>query len=130
MSSNEKDETEIKVNDKRRFDSEGNARDVAKEEFQLVGEAVAKGAPEGSVPQVDFSAFVMSLATQSLIQLGEAKPPPGMNIPVDVAAAKQTIDILCMLEDKTRGNLDPQEAKLFEEILHQLRLSYLRKAKK
>lgn len=79
--------------------------------------------------EINFSSFVMSLATQALMQLGEIPPPPGVSLHVDVGAAQQSIDILTMLEQKTKGNLDQAEAQLLEEILHQLRVSFLRRRK-
>jgi len=83
-------------------------------------------APEGDV---SFMSFLMSLATQALVQVGEMEPPEGMQIPVDVEAARQTIDILAMLQRKTRGNLSGDEARFLEEVVHSLRMSYVRRAK-
>lgn len=82
--------------------------------------------PEDDNP-ITFASFVMSLATQALMLLGEIKAPNGAEIPVDPEAAKQTIDILDMIEKKTRGNLDAEEKHLIEEILHSLRMSYVRR---
>lgn len=82
-------------------------------------------APEGEEGGIDFSSFVMSLATQALVQLGEMQPPSGMEIPIDREAAHQTIEIIAMLSRKTRGNLSAVEAKLLEDILHNLRMSYV-----
>jgi len=76
--------------------------------------------------EIDFSSFVISLGTQALMQLGVIKAPEGMAMPVDKQAAKQTIDILSMLERKTKGNLDPTEAKLLEEVLHNCRIGFIR----
>ena len=73
-----------------------------------------------------FGSFIMSLATQALMQLGEMKPPPGMPMEKDVDAARQTIDILNLLETKTRGNLDAAEKQLMEKILTTLRMSFVR----
>jgi hypothetical protein len=80
----------------------------------------------GGEYQMNFSSFVISLATQALCQLGEAGAPEGFEIPIDHAAAKQTIDILRMLQDKTKGNLVTEEARLMEEVLHQLQLTYVK----
>lgn len=79
--------------------------------------------------EITFSSFVVSLATQALMQLGQIKPPPGVNLPVDPMAAKQTIDILTVLQIKTRGNLDAEEDRLLEEVLHSLRIGYVKAAK-
>jgi hypothetical protein len=56
------------------------------------------------------------------------KPPPGINVPLDRESARHTIDILGMLQHKTHSNLTEDEAKLLEEVLHNLRLSYVRAA--
>ncbi len=81
-------------------------------------------------PEINFSSFIISLATQSLMQLGEIKPPPGMNVPLDRESARHTIDILGLLQQKTAGNLTEEEDKLMVEVLHNLRLSYVRVGQK
>lgn len=82
---------------------------------------------EGGYPPLTFGAFVVSLATQAMWQLGVAPPPPGVKIPLDRAAAKQTIDLLAMLQEKTRGNLEQDEADQLEEILHSMRMVFIRR---
>lgn len=128
---------EVKIIDRRRFDDVGNERNEdnkgdsiegvvsasSKAELNLEKQDTGKDTP---LPEIDFSGFIMSFATQAMMQLGLLKPPEGIPLQVDLLAAKQTIDILEMLEKKTRSNLDESEKKLFEEILHSLRLSYLR----
>jgi hypothetical protein len=84
-------------------------------------------APSLESPAVTMTSFLVSLATQAMVQMGQMPPPPGMEIPVDVESAKGTIDILAMLHQKTLGNLTPEEAKLLEDVLHSLRVAYLRK---
>jgi hypothetical protein len=83
---------------------------------------------EAGDSDINFSSFVISLATQALMQLGEMRPPPGINVPLDRESARRTIDILGMLQHKTQSNLTQEEAKLLEEVLHNLRLSYVRAA--
>ena len=79
----------------------------------------------GSLPEIDFGTFVMSLASSVLVHLGEIAHPdsdkPELNLPI----AKQTIDILGMLEDKTRGNLTQEEAQLLTNLLYDLRMKYV-----
>jgi len=131
----------FKIEDRRRFDMQGNERQVA---GTLEKEAeVSAGSPAGGkmeknnglkaapqeekpLPPINFSSFVISLATQALMQLGQVKPPAGVDINVDRAAAKQTIDLLSMLEEKTKGNLDEEEVRLLSEVLHNLRLSFVK----
>jgi hypothetical protein len=76
---------------------------------------------------VSFTSFVMSLATQSMVHMGEMQAPAGMDIPVDLESSRQTIDILGMLQRKTRGNLSSEESRFMEEVLHTLRMSYVRR---
>jgi hypothetical protein len=76
--------------------------------------------------EIDFSSFIVSLASQALLQMGVMDAPEGMNVEVDVSAAKHTIDILGLVQIKTKGNLDAQEAQLLESVLHDLRLAYVK----
>lgn len=87
------------------------------------------GAGQGEEP-VAFTSFVMSLATQVLVQLGEMPAPSGMEIPQDLESARQTIDILTMLQSRTRGNLTTEEVRFLEEVLHSLRMSFINAKKK
>lgn len=82
--------------------------------------------PMADEEALSFSSFVISLATQALMQLGQMPTPDGVPIPVDREAAKQTIEIIAMLQLKTRGNLQPDETRLLQEVLHNLRLAYVK----
>ncbi len=81
----------------------------------------------GSTAAIDFSTFVLSLGTSALYQLGqvadsESGTPLGEpNRPL----ARQTIDTLEMLAEKTRGNLEPGEVKLLESILYELHMKFV-----
>jgi hypothetical protein len=79
--------------------------------------------------KVTFESFVASMATQALIQLGEMPAPPGIKIPKDLSSAKNTIDILNMLKEKTSGNLDSKEQRMLDELIHNLRLNFVNKSK-
>lgn len=79
---------------------------------------------------VAFTSFIMSLATQVLVQLGEMPPPQGMEIPIDLESARQTIDIMTMLQRRTKGNLSAEETRFMEEVLHSLRISFINAKKK
>ena len=77
-------------------------------------------------PQVSFVAFVFSLASNAAVHFGDI-PDPMTNErrPVDLEAAEQLIEILGMLEEKTRGNLTPEERQLLEQLLYELRMRYV-----
>ncbi|MBP1716907.1 MAG: hypothetical protein H6Q43_345 [Deltaproteobacteria bacterium] len=86
--------------------------------------------PEGvSLPEINFSSFVFSLSTSALLHLGEVADPITGKIEKDLPLAKQTIDILGMLQEKTRGNLTADEEKLLENLLADLRWRYVREVK-
>lgn len=84
-------------------------------------------AENGDIPPVDFNILVLSLNTSALINLGETGTAESG--PVDLPLARNAIDMLCMLEVKTRGNLTGEEERLLNQVLFDLRLRYARRAK-
>lgn len=80
--------------------------------------------------QIDFVTFVMSLASSAFVHMGDAPHPETGGLVEELALAKQTIDILGMLEAKTKGNLSPEEEKFLENLLMDLRLRYVQKTAK
>jgi hypothetical protein len=84
---------------------------------------------DASLPEIDFSSFIFSLSTSALLHLGEVPDPITQKREKNLPLAKQTIDILGILQQKTRGNLNPEEDKMMEHILADLRWRYIREAK-
>ncbi len=83
-------------------------------------------APETGLPQIDFSTFILSLSTSALFHLGLVDDPQGGGrAEPDLALASQTIDTLAVLQEKTRGNLDDEEARLLESLLYELRMRFV-----
>jgi uncharacterized protein DUF1844 len=74
---------------------------------------------------IDFSTFLVGLASSALIHLGEAPNPETGSQAKDLALARQTLDLLSLLREKTRGNLSTEEERLFEGLLTDLRLRYV-----
>jgi len=105
---------------------ESSAREEAKERAR-VKEKVAQEMP---FPEINFSTFIFSLNTSALLHLGEIPDPATGKQQEDLSMAKQTIDLLAMLKEKTKGNLAPDEDNLLKHILYELRLRYVQKAKK
>ena len=79
--------------------------------------------------EIDFGSFVASLAASVLVHLGEAQEDMPDGIDAHLASARQVIDILGMLQAKTRGNLTHEEQGLLEEVLYDLRLKFLQSTK-
>ena len=78
-----------------------------------------------ALPPLDFSTFVLSLGSSAMVNLGHV-PAPGDDAPqIDLSAAKQIIDILGILEEKTRGNLESSEEQLLRTLLYDLRVHYV-----
>lgn len=82
--------------------------------------------PGGTLmPEATFSTFILSLASSALVHLGEVPEPSTGQTQADLTLAKHTIDVLCMLKCKTEKGLDPEEKKLLEDVLYELRLKYV-----
>lgn len=75
-----------------------------------------------------FSAFVLGLASSALIHLGVAPHPETNTTAVDLVLARQSIDVLTLLRDKTRGNLTADEEQLFTSVLTDLRMRFVEKS--
>lgn len=145
----ERDESRgFKVTDRRRFSESGETRDesapetppaaakaeppVAETPSQLPPEHPMErpddpppdAAPDDDEP-LTFSTFVLSLSTQALCHLGEMASPFTGRIERDLVAGKQVIDILGILAEKTRNNLDATEQSLLDAILYDLRMRYV-----
>lgn len=141
MDDNEK-EGDIKIKDKRRFDSEGDARapdeDTGEKQAEVKAEvkeepvkakAEGQGAEREGLPPIDFSTFVLSLATSAQVHLGAIANPQTSKLETNLPLAKETIDLLEILKEKTKGNLTNDEGRLFEHLLYDLRMMYVDRSK-
>jgi len=140
----------FKVTDRRSFTDEAEPRDNASEQPSSSASSTASPAassaarppapanaagvtaepPTAAFPPVDFHTFVLSLGSSALLHLGELEHPDVGAPQKDLPLAKHTIDILVMLEEKTKGNLTPAEEKLIGSLLYDLRLRYVEAQKK
>jgi len=124
----------FKVEDRRRFSETGEARAQPQgtEPSDATQERSAAPHPaQGELPsfEINFSTFLLSLSTQALAYLGEIPDPINHRHEVDLSAAKQMIDILGILKEKTKGNLEKAEDGLLESVLYDLRLKYVERAR-
>jgi len=86
---------------------------------------MADQTPPVALGPIDFSTHVLSLASSALIALGKMPDPDGASHPVDIETARHLIDVLAMLEAKTKGNLDEAETKLLASLIYDLRVAYV-----
>jgi hypothetical protein len=126
----------FKVVDRRLYGEEGRMREESEEapvNREPAAKATPERTPEPSLEQEEFTddevggfaGVVQFLGTTAMFQLGLMQGPSGERIPADMVSARHTINMLDILERKTRGNLTPEETKLLEEILFELRMSFV-----
>jgi hypothetical protein len=85
---------------------------------------VIQSPPAGS-GRIDFTAFLLGLASSALIHMGATAHPDTGRVERDEALARQSLDLLAMLQEKTRGNLSPEEERFFAALLTDLRLKFI-----
>jgi hypothetical protein len=123
------EESEIKIKDRRRFSSDAPepAQQGSPAGQEKSGAQETKAEYLSDVPQrANFSSFILGLSTQALMYLGEIPDPQDGKAHQDLSAAKQFIDILGILKEKTTGNLDRGETELLDHILFDLRMRYVK----
>ncbi len=146
---NKEEEKSFKVTDRRRFASEASetAGDANEKDSEttLAPETKAADAEtaekksteqkkpenkdtsaEARLPQINFSTFILSLNSSALVQLGLIEDPVTGETDKNLPLAKQTIDILGMLDEKTKGNLTVDESMMLKNMLYDLRMLYVR----
>lgn len=134
----EEGEGEFKVVDKRRFHEEGGeikvSPDTPEEKKERTAQPSAKKGEEkkgeerpsrGEPAQIDFTTFVLSLVSSTQVHLGLIANPVTGKQEKDMLAARQSIDILDMLKEKTKGNLAGEEERLLDYVLYDLRMKYV-----
>lgn len=123
----EKSEPEIKVTDRRRFSSEGEPLEAAEAEQESAadaegGESLGESMP---LPPPTFEFLALSLRWQAELQLGLYQTEKQPERRPDLEGARHSIDLLGMLQEKTRGNLSLEEQRLLENSLTELRFRYV-----
>lgn len=78
------------------------------------------------MPKVTFSTFVLSMASSTLVHLGEVPNPETNTKQPNKILAKHSIDMLNMLQEKTVGNLDAQEKQMLDNMLFELKMKYVK----
>ena len=126
----EEQEKSFVIRDKRfSAPKEEKGESQIKEEPKVEGAAEQdSSAQQGPLAEIDFTNFMLSLSTSALIQLGEIQDPFTQKSAKNLPLAKQTIDLIGMLKEKTKGNLSPEEEKIIEYVLYDLRMRYVKAA--
>ena len=135
----EKKEKSFVIKDKRIFDESGDVRKEtetltqekpletkAEKAQQPPVEESQETPPEEYLPEMNFANFVLSLSTTAMYHFGDFPDPVSRKAEKNLIAAKQTIDILGLLQTKTEGNLDENEKSLLDGLLFELRMRYVK----
>ena len=108
----------------RKLQIDDDWKNQAAEEKEQLAREVEDPSPR-SLPQADFTGLVNLLAMQVVVGLGGMAGHDGRRIPPNLELAKHHIDLLDVLDGKTKGHLEPDEKKLLDTTLHQLRMAYV-----
>jgi hypothetical protein len=128
------------IKDRRLFDESGAARgeEKVKEEKKKAEESPDEGlktspaendsaeTEDAPLPEIDFAGFIFSLSTTAMYHFGDFPDPVTKKATRNLAAAKQTIDILSILKTKTEGNLDENEKQMLDGVLYELRMRFVK----
>lgn len=131
------DKKEFVVKDRRAFAEEDKETEIKEEKAEPAKEDAKTEEPEKAaepdkdtedfqLPEINFPTFIFSLNSSVLMHLGVIEDPSTGETVKNLPIAKQTIDILGMLEEKTQGNLTEDEAKMLKNILYDLRMIYVK----
>jgi hypothetical protein len=117
--------------EKAKLREKAEVKEAAVEEaFQEASQKAAaeadKTAQEMRLPEISLSSFIFSLSSSAFVGLGAIPDPHTGKVEKNLPLVKQTIDLLGLLRDKTRNNLTPEEEALFDHVLYDLRMSYVR----
>ena len=105
---------------------ESGGKGASESESVRAKKAYLKDEDGARLPKIDFSTFVISLNSSALVQLGILDDPTTGEKSKNLMLAKQTIDVLGMMEEKTQGNLNADEANMLKSILYDLRILYVK----
>lgn len=114
------------VRDRRGGNSEAAAKATGPgESSKPVASSESDAAHQAPAFPVTFSSFVISLGSSSLMLMGEKLDPQQQAVPVNLPQAKEIIDLLSVLEEKTKGNLTSEEQTVLRDMLYALRMKYV-----
>ncbi len=130
----EAEEKGFTIKDRRSFDTDGDLKKEQEKEDEKKAAALKEDKPgkkqeSRPLPEVNFNSLIFSLSSSALLHTGEIADPQTGEKRKDLALAKHSIDIIAMLKDKTKGNLNNEEQQFIDSILTDLRLRYVKACK-
>ena len=140
MAGEEGSSSGFKVVDRRPFAADGSRKEEIPGDEEKVEAAPEREPSTLREPQSEpqqygddspgFETLVSYLSTTAMFQLGLIPGPSGEHVPADMPNAQRTIDLLEVLQEKTQGNLSGGESRLLEDVLYELRMSFVEMQKR
>jgi hypothetical protein len=141
MAKEEGSSSGFRVVDRRPFAADGSRKEEFPAEEKKVEAGPARDRSTPGEPQSEprrpydddspgFETLVSYLSTTAMFQLGLIPGPSGERLPADMPNAKRTVDLLGVLQEKTQGNLTANESQLLEDVLYELRMSFVEMQKR
>lgn len=125
MADNDKQEKKIIIDEDWKAEAH-KEKEILEKEEQLEHEAQEKGREPAPLPDASFSGLVSMITTQAYFAMGLLRAEEDEERQPDLAVAKYNIDLLEVIQDKTKGNLDEEEHRMLEGTLHQLRMVFVK----
>lgn len=117
---------DLKEEDKQEEDAKEPSKEETKAKEAQDAASADKQDDKAQLPEINFPTFIISLNASALVNLGVIEDPASGKKVKNLSLAKQTIDILNMIEGKTKGNLTEEEEKILKNILYDLRIIYVK----
>ena len=119
------DEKKIIVDEDWKEQAKREKEQMAAEKEIEEAEKPQEDAPRGPLPQADMTGLISMLATQAFFAMGAFGTEEGKDPKIDLDMAKYSVDMLGVIDEKTKGNLSDEEATALENTLHQLRMTFV-----
>ena len=131
----EEEDSGFRVTDRRHFRETGELREDVPAEPEVKKERetpprAAEPPPGTSPPRIDFPSYLISYYSQALIFLGEVPNPVTRAVEQDLEGVRHTVEILEMIQERTKGNLSNEEMQLLDSVLYELRMKFMAKTRK
>lgn len=123
-----KDKRGSASSEKETLKEEGSQKEKISEKKIEKGNSLGKG--DAHLPEINFATFILSLNSSAMLHFGDFEDPVSGKKEKNLTMAKQTIEMIDMLKEKTKGNLTPEEEMLLENILYELKIRYVKESNK
>jgi hypothetical protein len=122
----EEEKAKARAEEGKRTAKDAAAEEAFQEASQKATAATGQTEERARLPEITFASLLVSLSSTAFVSLGAVPDPESGKMDKNLPLAKQTIDLLGMLREKTRNNLTVEEENLFDHLLHDLRMAYVR----